>query len=258
MTGTSAYVALTDLPAKERKAPEPPKEEGAEGDAEEPAAEEEAPPAKPKHQPKLLSYGVAYPAAQQTLLEGKTIARNMGGGAAEGEEEEGEGKAKAAAPGSGVAFNAIDAYLKAGTKSLHVPRAVQQPQVKFWNVPRAGDFAVAPFVDEDGDVVGTLMIDTLGSTYLSSPRAPEPDLVYLPNQQGAIGADTLGVMERTAELLGPAWVSTSIKQKIAEDEAAAKAAEEAAAAAAKAEEEAAAKAAEGEGEAGGEGEGGGD
>ena len=160
-TGASGYVMMTDLAEKvmPKKAP-PPAEgeeaapaEGEEGEApppEEPAEPEEPPP---KFAPTVLEY-VAATSSDEALLLGKTLPRPPAA--------EEDGPPVATGVGEGVTFGAIDAYLAGGSKSLHIPNAVQDRSVKFWYLPRVGAYACAPFEDFEGDVLGVLGFDTLG------------------------------------------------------------------------------------------------
>ena len=151
-TKSTAYVALTDLPSKavaeapaESSEPEEPPEstEAPEGEAS--AAElagegeeggegstESVP--KPKHIPNLLSYAGA--------LSGKALSRP----AAPVEEGEAADAAPLRGCGEGVSFDAVDAFLEGGARSLLVKSAFLNRSVKFWGAPRPGDLAMAPFV----------------------------------------------------------------------------------------------------------------
>lgn len=160
-TGASGYVAITDLPDKEVKIPEPESESPpAEGEEAQPGADEaEAPP---KYNLTSLKYVAAASDADAKLLLGKTLARPA---AAEGADE--------AAPiprgdGEGVSFDAIDAFLANGTKCLLLPQAIINRSVKFWAVPRVGSLAIAPFADADGDVLGVIAADTLAGGELGA------------------------------------------------------------------------------------------
>eukprot|EP00966_Prymnesium_polylepis_P265246 6127969-Prymnesium_polylepis.1 len=45
---------------------------------------------------------------------------------------------------------------------LHLPRAIEDPRVKFWYIPRTGGFLAAPVADHEGDVQLVLSCDLLG------------------------------------------------------------------------------------------------
>lgn len=153
--------------------PPPPPEQGdaepniEESEAPPPAAEEEPaeapsseepPPPKPKHVPLSLAY-VAWTKNDEKLLQGKTLVREAPPAAAEDEEEE---AAPAPNLGDGVAFDAVDAFLKQGAPYLHIENAVEDGRVKFWYIPRMGGLLIVPVPDLDGDVPFVLVLDLLG------------------------------------------------------------------------------------------------
>ena len=211
VTGGSAYVAKTDLPEKEAAAaaPEAPAEAAAEGEGEGgDAAPAEPAPAKPKFKPNQLTYIAAAGAADQEILVGKTLARAE---VAPAEEEDAPPPPPPA--GSGVSFAAIDAFLESGAKSFHVASAITNPLVKFWHIPRAGDFAAAPIADADGDVAALLAVDTLAAG-------------------GALDADLIAEIEAAAAAAASALPAAVAAEKAAAEEAAAAAAAAEAAAAA--------------------------
>jgi len=170
-TGASVYVALTNITEKDPVPPEPVvvTEEGeAPAEPEEgyeaPPAEEEGEPPEPPppfvpETPTVLAY-VAATSNDEKLLLGKKLSRTKP--PAEGEEEEAADEEGAKPFCEGVSFQAVDTFLKGDAKSLHVPRAVENRQVKFFYIPRTGAFACAPFADVVGECKGVLSADTLG------------------------------------------------------------------------------------------------
>ncbi|KAG8461001.1 hypothetical protein KFE25_010752 [Diacronema lutheri] len=187
--GANAYVALADRP--ERVLPVPPAAEAPAADASaatpageddepaEPAAdegEEGAPTAEPaKHRPTKLEY-VAATEADVPLLVGKELLRvtlPADGGdddaAADDDEEEGGGARRRVGVGEGVSFAAIDDAMAAEPKPYRLWRtAITNPSVKFWYMPRKGDYLCVPMIDSTGACVGIVGVDNLGAaTHLS-------------------------------------------------------------------------------------------
>ncbi len=165
-TGTSAYIALSDLPEKEIKiaaeVAEAAKDVAADGGEEAPPPPADAEPAA--EMPKFVPQALTYTAATQNdakLLVGKTLTRPLTTAGEEGGDESGAA-AGARGVGEGVSFDAVDAYIARKAKYLHIPRAAENASVKFWHIPRAGAFLCSPFVDADGDIQGVLSLDTLG------------------------------------------------------------------------------------------------
>jgi len=146
---------------------------------------------------KVLRY-VGATGADEKLLLGRSLERvkeppkpKVEGEEAEEESEEDKGKTEWAT------FTAIDQF-RAGalTAPYHVASAVQSKAVKFWYIPRTGDFAVMPFVDPDGDVAGVLCMDTVG---LDRSLTPE-ELEML----GSLAATTGVTVQRVENAIGEA------------------------------------------------------
>jgi hypothetical protein len=124
----------------------------------------------------VLEY-VAATEADVPLLVGKELVRVAV--PAEGEDEE---EAEEGAPpkpprgaGAGVSFDAIDRALAPGGEgggnayTLWLD-ALKEPRVKFWYMPRKGDFLAVPLIDSaSGECVGLLGLDSLGGARRLTP-----------------------------------------------------------------------------------------
>ncbi len=185
--GGDAYVWVSDLPDKVYEPPPPPSPEpeptlgaeegaaegapaaeGAEQGApptEEPkaaedeaapaeAASEEAPPpaAVPKVRPTALE---CVAAAGPEFMIGQRLSRVLAADA------EGDDEPPPPVETDAVTFDAVDARLRGGAKTLHVPSAVQNRRLKFFKVPRAGGWLATVIEDVDGNVPGVLAVDLL-------------------------------------------------------------------------------------------------
>lgn len=179
--GANAYVALADRP--ERVLPAPPAEAPAavapaeEAAEDEPAADEGegedgAPTPEPpaKHRPTRLEY-VAATGTDGALLAGKELVRAEApadgeeeGGGDGGEEEEGAAPKAQTGVGAGVSFSAIDAAMAAqGARPYTLWKdALTHPAVKFWYMPRQGDYLCVPFFDAAGECIGIVGVDNMG------------------------------------------------------------------------------------------------
>lgn len=176
--GANVYIAVADRPeAPPPTIPEPtveheeasPAQEEGEVEKEQPVTgdgeevEDAAPVAEdPKHQPSVLEY-VAASHADEAIMVGQKLSRPKAQASGEADDEAEEEAEAKVAPGSGVTFEAVDAAMRGHAKYKLWRNALLNDAVKFFYMPRKGDYLCVPFLTSSGEALGIIGLDNLGN-----------------------------------------------------------------------------------------------